>query len=64
MLISSFFRPKEELYDQENDPYEMKNLAGLSEYKPTLEKLSKTLTDWMTKTDDDGDPRSHPRRKK
>ncbi len=62
LLKSSFFRPKEELYDLENDPYEMKNLAELPEYKPTLDKLSGALTEWMTKTNDDGDPRSHPRR--
>ena len=62
VLKSSFFRPKEELYDLENDPYEMKNLTELSEYKPVLNKLSEVLTDWMTKTNDDGDPRSHPRR--
>ncbi len=62
LLKSSFFRPKEELYDLGNDPYEMKNLAELPEYKTALDQLSKTLTDWMIKTNDDGDPRSHPRR--
>ncbi|MCL4484100.1 MAG: sulfatase, partial [Bacteroidetes bacterium] len=42
LLRATFFRPKEELYDLVNDPYEMKNLAGLPEYKLTLDRLSKT----------------------
>jgi len=62
LLRSSFFRPKEELYDLKNDPYEMKNLMELPEYKSVLNKLRKVLIDWMIKTNDDGDPRSHPRR--
>lgn len=64
LLKATFFRPKEELYDLENDPFEMKNLAALPEYKNMLCKLSKSLDDWMKKTADDGDPRSHPRRTK
>lgn len=62
LLKATFFRPKEELYDLNIDPYEMKNLAALPEYKGTVVKLSGVLDDWMKKTDDDGDPRSHPRR--
>lgn len=62
LLKSSFFRPKEELYDLENDPYEMKNLAVFPHYKITRDRLSIVLDDWMKKTNDDGDPRSHPRR--
>lgn len=62
LLRASFFRPKEELYDLQNDPYEMKNLASSPEYKTTLEGLSRSLTEWMANTRDDGDPRSHPRR--
>jgi len=62
LLKSSFFRPKEELFDLTNDPYEMKNLAELPEYKLALDRLKVALTEWMTKTKDDGDPRSHPRR--
>ena len=62
MLKATFFRPKEELYDLEKDPYEMTNLAGLEEYKATVTKLGSVLDQWMEKTNDDGDPRSHPRR--
>lgn len=62
LLKATFFRPKEELYDLENDPYDMNNLVAVPEYKNMLEKLRQVLDDWMKKTNDDGDPRSHPRR--
>ena len=62
LLRASFFRPKKELYDLEKDPYEMKNLAGVEEYRATVTKLSGVLDQWMKNTNDDGDPRSHPRR--
>ncbi len=62
LLKATFFRPKEELYDLMSDPYEMNNLAGKQESKIVLLKLSTALDNWMKKTDDDGDPRSHPRR--
>ena len=62
LLKATFFRPKEELYDLEADPYEMKNLASLPEYQSTVSKLSIVLDEWMKKYNDDGDPRSHPRR--
>jgi N-sulfoglucosamine sulfohydrolase len=62
LLKSTFFRPKEELYDLENDPWEMNNLADVTDYMKTLNKLSQVLDDWMKKTNDDGDPRSIQRR--
>ena len=62
LLKATFFRPKEELYDLKNDPYEMTNLADNPEYKTILDKLSRALDDWMKQTGDDGDPRSHTRR--
>jgi N-sulfoglucosamine sulfohydrolase len=62
LLKASFFRPKEELYDLETDPFEMRNLAGKQEYQKNLDNLSKAMDDWVKKTNDDGDPRSHPRR--
>ncbi len=61
LLKATFFRPKEELYDLEKDPYEMKNLAGLEEYRAKVAKLGSVLDQWMNNTNDDGDPRSHPR---
>ncbi len=62
LLNSTFFRPEEELYDLENDPYEMHNLAGNPEHRETLRRMRNALSDWMHRTGDDGDPRKHPRR--
>lgn len=62
LLKATFFRPKEELYDLEKDPYEMNNLVAVPEYKNMHDKLCQALDDWMKKTNDDGDPGSHPRR--
>lgn len=62
LLKSSFFRLAEELYDLENDPYEMKNLAENQTFTKEKKRLSSALDNWMKETGDDGDPRSHPRR--
>jgi hypothetical protein len=62
LLKATFFRPFEELYDLDADPYEMKNLAENPEFQVTKNSLSKSLDEWMKQTGDDGDPRSHPRR--
>lgn len=62
LLKASFFRPAEELYDLDNDPYEMKNLASDPSFFNEKTRLSKVLDNWMKETADDGDPRSHPRR--
>ena len=40
------YRPAEELYDLEKDPYEMDNLAGNPEYDKTLEELRSALSQW------------------
>lgn len=42
----------EELYNLEEDPYEMKNLALTSEHKETLQMMRKALGDWFEKHDD------------
>jgi len=55
-------RPIEELYDLQNDPYEMNNLAGSGEHQDTLspairlagEHLRATLLKWMRRTNDLG----------
>ncbi|MCK5465679.1 MAG: DUF4976 domain-containing protein, partial [Bacteroidales bacterium] len=45
-------RPSEELYDLENDPYEINNLAGDPAYDEVLTSLRGRLYDWMDKTND------------
>ncbi len=40
------------LFDRENDPYEMNNLAGKKEYKGIQDKLEKRLKQWIKQTDD------------
>ena len=62
LLKATFFRPAEELYDLQSDPYEMQNLAANPAFKTKLQNLGKVLDGWMQETGDDGDPRSHPRR--
>ena len=50
-------RPYEELYDLENDPYEMNNLADSSSYhKELCLKLGKVLDNWMEQQGDEGMP--------
>lgn len=45
-------RPIEELYDLENDPYELHNLADDAKYKKDLLRLRNVLAEWMSETDD------------
>lgn len=45
-------RPREELYDIIDDPYELTNLALDSEYKSALEALRSTLRDYRKATND------------
>ena len=40
-------KPPEELYDTENDPYEVNNLAGLPEHQATLKRMRAALDKWM-----------------
>ncbi len=47
-------RPKEELYDLENDPYELNNLASDALQSETLIKLRHKLDQWIEKTNDQG----------
>ncbi len=41
-----------ELYDLENDPYEMENRAGQPEYEAREQELRARLRQWMQETDD------------
>ncbi|MBN1422052.1 MAG: sulfatase-like hydrolase/transferase [Planctomycetes bacterium] len=52
-----FFRPTkplEELYDTREDPHEIRNLAGLPEYREVLERMRKVHGAWMVETGDVG----------
>lgn len=48
-------RPVEELYDVENDRYELNNLAGDAEHQATLERMRGALTTWQSDFGDMGD---------
>lgn len=50
----SNYRPAEELYDLNNDPHEINNLAGNPAYKTQLEKSRETMAQWIKDTDDKG----------
>ncbi|HZT80274.1 MAG TPA: sulfatase/phosphatase domain-containing protein [Gemmataceae bacterium] len=45
-------RPKEELYDLEKDPHELRNVAGDPAYADVLNDLRRRLKDWQKKTND------------
>lgn len=45
-------RPKEELYDLTNDPYELHNLAKDKSYTDALVMMRKRLDDWESQTGD------------
>jgi len=47
-------RPEEELYDLQNDPHELVNLAGNPRYQTTLNELRSTLDRWIKETGDKG----------
>ena len=47
-------RPTEELYDLENDPWEMNNLAGDPAYQDTLQKMQDMLLSTIFRTNDLG----------
>lgn len=53
-LFMAEVRPAEELYDLENDPHEVKNLAGHPEYADTLSNLSSLLDSWIIESGDKG----------
>ncbi len=44
-------RPAEELYDLQNDPYELTNLADNATYADTLQQMRQVLDDWLTEAD-------------
>jgi hypothetical protein len=46
--------PLEELYDLENDPYEVNNLAYKEEYQQVRAKYENVLSQWIKEIDDKG----------
>lgn len=47
-------KPAEELYDTENDPWEVNNLANDPEYREVLERMRGAAKDWMLEIKDTG----------
>jgi arylsulfatase A-like enzyme len=47
-------RPPEELYDLQNDPHEIDNLADRPEFEDELVRHRKILENWIRETDDKG----------
>jgi len=45
-------RPEEELYDVVNDPYQLNNLAGNSDYKDELNSMRNLMNKWITEFQD------------
>jgi N-sulfoglucosamine sulfohydrolase len=48
------FKPLEQLYDSENDPHMIKNVADDPAYAEVLEQMRRRLYDWMVETRDMG----------
>lgn len=46
--------PDEELYDLENDPHQVNNLANRAEYQEVLKRMRRVLEEWIVETDDRG----------
>ena len=55
-IQSRFWEPKpvEELYDTENDPWEINNLAGNPEYQEVMVRMRAANNDWLKRIHDTG----------
>ncbi|MCS7315262.1 MAG: sulfatase [Bryobacterales bacterium] len=53
-LLLADRRPPEELYDLENDPHEVRNLAADPAHRKTLERMRSLLEEWIRRTGDQG----------
>ena len=47
-------RPAEELYDTQADPHQVKDLSADPALRPALETMRRTVSEWMTRTADQG----------
>lgn len=47
-------QPAEELYDMQNDPWQIHNLVGKPQFEAPLQKLRAVLEQWIAETDDQG----------
>lgn len=47
-------RPEFELYDLEQDPFELQNLAGKADYQDHQQQLQRQLSEWMQQQGDKG----------
>ena len=54
-LITAETRPFEELYDLEQDPWEIRNLADNPEYRAILLRMRDNLDSWIVETRDQGE---------
>lgn len=54
LVLMADRRPTEELYDLENDPWEINNLAEDPRYSETKQRLASALDQWMVEIDDKG----------
>jgi N-sulfoglucosamine sulfohydrolase len=54
-------KPKEELYDLQQDPYELHNLAEDPKLKKTLKEHANVLDDWIEATGDHGQTPEDPK---
>lgn len=53
-LFAAPSKPVEELYDLQDDPHEIHNLAGEPPQQPRLREMRKLLDDWIIETKDQG----------
>jgi arylsulfatase A-like enzyme len=59
-LFLADHKPVEELYDVQEDPHEVKNLAAAPEHKTRLLAMRKLLDNWIADTGDKGDVMENP----
>ena len=51
-VLYNWGKNREQFYDLENDPYEMKNLAGKDKYSKKIDECRQKLMDWCIETKD------------